>query len=105
MINIRNDGLPLFMTFNLMSYPEFQSLAALTNEERKFYYGKYSNLKAKVYGSLQKHEQQQFDRIVDELSQVAPESQPAYRKDLISFFDQYTQRRNKPYNFIQDIGK
>ena len=90
---------------NFATYPEFQSLAALTREERQFYTEKYTRFFDSIAESLLKMELDNVPRFLAMLDPaLTNDMQAAYRKDSDIFFEQYVIRRNKKTNFAKQIG-
>jgi sulfatase maturation enzyme AslB (radical SAM superfamily) len=105
-IQIRKDtGKKIDISINFATYPEFQSLAALTKEERQFYLDKYTRFFESINDSLLDSEHHSVPRFLTMLDpKLTHEDHLAYRKDSDSFFKQYVIRRNKSINFAEQIG-
>ena len=105
-IQLRKDtGKKIDISINFATYPEFQSLAALTIEERQFYLDKYTRFFESINDSLLDMERQSVPRFLAMLDpKLTHENHAAYRKDSDSFFKQYVIRRNKSINFAEQIG-
>lgn len=97
---------PMYISINFATYPEFQSIACLTREEREFYVNKYKMFFESVNDKLLPMEKSMLPRFFAMLNpDLVTDKQPEYRKDSDSFFSQYASRRNKPVNFAELIGK
>jgi hypothetical protein len=105
-IDIRKEtGKAIDISINFATYPEFQSLAALTYEEREFYLNKFTKFFEQVNDSLLDTERQSVPRFLTMLDpKLTHENHTEYRKDSDSFFKQYVIRRNKTINFAEQIG-
>jgi pyruvate-formate lyase-activating enzyme len=105
-INLRTEtGKKVDISINFATYPEFQSLAALTYEEREFYTNKYTTFFESVNELLLDVERRSVPRFLSMLDpKLTHENNAEYRKDSDSFFNQYIQRRNKKINFAELIG-
>lgn len=96
---------PLYISVNFATYPEFQSIACLTKEERLFYLDKYTKFFNQINDDLLPMERNMIPRFLRMLDpNLITDMQPEFRKDSDSFFSQYTQRRNKQINFAEQIG-
>lgn len=105
-IQIRKDtGKKIDISINFATYPEFQSLSALSREERQFYLDKYTKFFESINNSLLDMERNSVPRFLTMLDpKLTHEDHVAYRKDSDSFFEQYVVRRNKTINFAKQIG-
>lgn len=94
------------ITINMVDKPDFQGFSCLNRKERDFYIKKYTEFYASIKDSLLPFEVEYTERLIKMLDAgLVKDNQPALRKDSDIFFEQYTQRRNKPVNFAQFIGK
>jgi MoaA/NifB/PqqE/SkfB family radical SAM enzyme len=105
-INLRKDTAQKpYISINFVTYPEFQSLAVLTWQERAFYLKHYRAFFEKIDSQLLDVERSHVQRLLAMLGpDLAHADQVAYRKDSDSFFEQYSQRRSKAINWSQRIG-
>jgi organic radical activating enzyme len=105
-IQLRKDtGKKIDISINFATYPEFQSLAALTTDERAFYLNKYTKFFKTINDSLLDMERHSVPRFLTMLDpKLTHTNQSDYRKDSDSFFKQYVVRRNKTINFAEQIG-
>jgi organic radical activating enzyme len=95
-----------YISINFATYPEFQSLACLSYEEREYYQKKYVSFFASIENSLTQSELSVVPRILNMLDpQLTNDKHIEYRADLDIFFSQYCQRRNKTVNLAMEIGK
>lgn len=105
-IAIRNRSLKQFyIAVNFVSFPEFQSLAVLTQEEREFYHIYYSSFFESISNELLEIERSHVSRLLTMLKpELVHADQTKYRRDSEEFFKQYSLRRNKAVNYAQQIG-
>jgi hypothetical protein len=105
-IDIRKQtGKKVDISINFATYPEFQSLAALSSEERAFYLNKYTKFFESIDSLLLDSERHSVPRFLTMLDpKLTHTDNLAYRKDSDSFFKQYVIRRNKSINFAEQIG-
>lgn len=105
-IDIRNQtGKKIDISINFATYPEFQSLAALSSDERVFYLNKYTKFFESIDALLLDSERHSVPRFLTMLDpKLTHDNQAEYRKDSDSFFKQYVVRRNKTINFAEQIG-
>lgn len=97
---------PLYVSINFATYPEFQSLACLTKEEREFYTNKYKKFFHTVYDRMLPMERETITRFLAMLDpMLVTDKQAEYRKDSDIFFSQYVKRRNKAINYAEYIGR
>lgn len=101
----KHTGKAIDISINFATYPEFQSLAALTYDERAYYLNKFTKFFEQVNDSLLDMERQSVPRFLTMLDpKLTHENHTEYRKDSDSFFKQYVIRRNKTINFAEQIG-
>lgn len=101
----KQTGKAIDISINFATYPEFQSLAALTYDERAYYLNKFTKFFEQVNDSLLDTERQSVPRFLTMLDpKLTHENHIEYRKDSDSFFKQYVVRRNKLVNFAEQIG-
>ena len=101
----KHTGKAIDISINFATYPEFQSLAALTYDERAYYLNKFTKFFEQVNDSLLDMERQSVPRFLTMLDpKLTHENHTEYRKDSDSFFKQYVIRRNKLVNFAEQIG-
>ena len=104
-INIRtNTKIKPAISINMVDKPDFQGFGCLTREERDFYINKYT----KFYSTadLLPVEKEYGERLIKMLDAgLVKYNQKELRKDSDIFFEQYTQRRGKSFNFATLIGK
>ena len=101
----KQTGKAIDISINFATYPEFQSLAALTYDERAYYLNKFTKFFEQVNDSLLDMERQSVPRFLTMLDpKLTHENHTEYRKDSDSFFKQYVIRRNKLVNFAEQIG-
>jgi len=101
----KQTGKAIDISINFATYPEFQSLAALTYDERAYYLNKFTKFFEQVNDSLLDMERQSVPRFLTMLDpKLTHENHTEYRKDSDSFFKQYVIRRNKTINFAEQIG-
>jgi len=101
----KQTGKAIDISINFATYPEFQSLAALTYDERAYYLNKFTKFFEQVNDSLLDMERQSVPRFLTMLDpKLTHENHTEYRKDSDSFFKQYVVRRNKLVNFAEQIG-
>jgi organic radical activating enzyme len=101
----KQTGKAIDISINFATYPEFQSLAALTYDERAYYLNKFTKFFEQVNDSLIDTERQSVPRFLTMLDpKLTHENHIEYRKDSDSFFKQYVVRRNKLVNFAEQIG-
>jgi MoaA/NifB/PqqE/SkfB family radical SAM enzyme len=105
-INLRRTTLVKpFISVNFATYPEFQSVACLTHDERVFYLDKYTKYFDANKTMLLPTEIGMISRL---LAMLRPDlthpMQAEFRKDSDTFFEQYCKRRNKATNFATLIG-
>jgi MoaA/NifB/PqqE/SkfB family radical SAM enzyme len=94
------------ITINMVDKPDFQGFGCLSREDREFYIKKYTDFFASIKDDLLPFEVEYTERLITMLDAgLIKDNQEALRKDSDTFFEQYTQRRNKPVNFAQFIGK
>jgi molybdenum cofactor biosynthesis enzyme MoaA len=94
------------ISINFATYPEFQSLACLSYEDRVFYLRKYSTFFKSIESQLTKIELSTIPRILNMLDpKLTHDNNKEYRLDSDRFFEQYCQRRNKTTNLATEIGK
>lgn len=93
----------VYIAVNFATYPEFQSISCLTKDEMKFYHDKYSVFFDNIKDDLLDIERGHVTRILTMLQSEEDLNQKQLRKDSDSFFEQYSQRRNKT-NLINTIG-
>jgi sulfatase maturation enzyme AslB (radical SAM superfamily) len=95
-----------FISINMVDKPDFQGFGCLSREDRNFYIKKYTDFYASIKDSFLDAEIEYADRLIKMLDAgLVKDNQPALRQDSDTFFSQYTQRRNKPVNFAESIGK
>jgi len=95
----------VYVAVNYATYPEFQSIACLTQEELNFYYNKYLRFFHNIKDKLLDIEHSHVERMLTMLKETKEHSeQKELRKDSDSFFAQYSHRRNKT-NLSVRIGK
>jgi hypothetical protein len=95
-----------YISINFATYPEFQSLACLSVDERQFYLDKYTKFFKSINDKLLKIELPTIPRILNMLDpKLTHVDNKEYRIDSDIFFKQYSQRRNKTVNLAMDIGK
>jgi sulfatase maturation enzyme AslB (radical SAM superfamily) len=95
-----------YISINLATYPVFQSLACLSNEELIFYHLKFTNFFESIQRDLLDIEKKCIPRLISMLdSKLTNPNHKDYRRDSDNFFSQYTQRRSKKINFSELIGK
>lgn len=96
----------LYVSINFATYPEFQSIACLSKQEREFYSNKYKLFFNSVNDKLLPMERDMLPRFFAMLSpELVSDKHLEYRKDSNIFFSQYVKRRNKPINFAEQIDK
>jgi len=101
----KTTGKNVDISINFATYPEFQSLSALSYEERVFYTEKYTKFFESINDSLLDMERHSVPRFLNMLDpKLTHVDNLEYRKDSDSFFKQYVQRRNKTVNFAEQIG-
>jgi hypothetical protein len=94
------------ITINMVDKPDFQGFGCLSRADREFYIKKYTDFYASIKDDLLPFEVEYTERLIKMLDAgLIKDNQEALRKDSDTFFEQYTQRRNKPVNFAQFIGK
>lgn len=94
------------ITINMVDKPDFQGFGCLSREDRQFYIKKYTDFFDSIKDNLLPFEVDYTKRLITMLDAgLIKDNQEALRKDSNTFFEQYTQRRNKPVNFAQFIGK
>jgi organic radical activating enzyme len=93
----------VYIAVNFATYPEFQSISCLTKDEMKFYYDKYKVLFDSINDNLLDIERSHVTRMLTMLQSDEDCNQHQLRNDSDSFFEQYSQRRNKT-NLITTIG-
>lgn len=94
------------ITINMVDKPDFQGFGCLSREDRDFYINKYTNFYESIKDDLLPFETEYTERLIKMLDAgLIKDNQPALRKDSDVFFEQYTQRRNKPVNYANFIGK
>ena len=94
-----------YISINIATYPEFQSIACLSREEREFYLNKYSNFFKEVESDLLEPERGRIIRILNILNpDLTDPKHLEYRNDSKIFFEQYCKRRNKTVNLADQIG-
>jgi len=105
-INIRkHTKVKPYISINMVDKPDFQGFACLTREERDFYINKYTKFYDSIKDKLLPVEHEHCARLLKFLDEgFIKETQPQLRKDSDIFFEQYTQRRNKPDNLAKYIG-
>jgi MoaA/NifB/PqqE/SkfB family radical SAM enzyme len=105
-INLRKATLVKpFISVNFATYPEFQSVACLTHDERVFYLDKYTRYFDVNKSLLLPTEVGMIARLLAMLSpDLTNPMHTEYRKDSDMFFEQYCSRRNKATNFAALIG-
>jgi organic radical activating enzyme len=85
-----------YIAINFVTYPEFQSIACLTQAELLKYYQHYSEFFASIADDLLEIEHSHVERLLTMLRDSTEHAdQPALRRDYYSFFEQYSRRRNK----------
>ena len=95
-----------YISINLATYPVFQSLACLSNEELIFYHLKFTDFFESIQRDLLDIEKQCIPRLISMLDpKLTNPNHKDYRCDSDNFFSQYTQRRSKKFNFSELIGK
>ena len=95
-----------YISINLATYPVFQSLACLSNEELNFYHLKFTVFFESIQRDLLDIEKQCIPRLISMLDpKLTNPNHKDYRCDSDNFFSQYTQRRSKKFNFSELIGK
>ena len=95
-----------YISINFATYPEFQSLACLTADERHFYLNKYVKFFKSIENKLLEIEMPTIPRILNMLDpKLTHENNKEYRVDSDIFFKQYCHRRNKSVNVAMEIGK
>lgn len=105
-IKIRKGKQYPYISINFATYPIFQSLCCLSKEERSFYLEKYTELFKEIKSSLVDLEVDAFKRLISMLDPNLEDlNHSTYRNDSDQFFSQYTQRRNKTFNYATLIGK
>ena len=93
------------VTINMVDKPDFQGFGCLSRADRDFYIKKYTAFYATIQNDLLPFEVEYTERLIKMLDAgLIKDNQPALRQDSDVFFEQYTQRRNKPVNFAQFIG-
>lgn len=94
-----------YISINMVDKPEFQGFACLTREERDFYIDKYTRFYETIKDKLLHVEHEHYNRLLKFLDDgFVRENQVELREDSDTFFEQYTNRRNKPINFAKFIG-
>jgi len=93
----------VYISINFATYPEFQSISCLTQDELQFYYNKYIVFFDNIKDDLLEIEHSHIIRLLKMMQSDEDVNQPVLRKDLNSFFEQYSVRRNK-VNLIGTIG-
>lgn len=95
-----------YISINIATYPIFQSLACLSRSDREFYLKKYTTFFNSIQSELLDQEVSAFNRLLSMLSpDLTHKDYQFYRNDYNEFFEQYTQRRNKPTNVAALLGK
>jgi hypothetical protein len=106
-INLRKnlDNKPS-IAINIATYPEFQSIQSLSYDERVFYYNKYNDFYNVYKDNFLDYECKVFSRLTTLLDpKLLHEKHLDYKKDFISFFNQYIIRRNKTDYVLNLLGK
>jgi MoaA/NifB/PqqE/SkfB family radical SAM enzyme len=105
-INIRKrTKVKPYISINMVDKPDFQGFGCLTNTEREFYINKYTKFYESIDSDLLAVEREHCGRLLKMLDKgLIKENQPQLRIDSDIFFEQYTQRRNKPDNLAKYIG-
>jgi MoaA/NifB/PqqE/SkfB family radical SAM enzyme len=94
-----------YISINMVDKPDFQGFACLTSEEREFYINKYTKFYESIDDDLLPVEREHCGRLLKMLDKgLIKDNQPQLRIDSDIFFEQYTQRRNKPNNLAKYIG-
>jgi MoaA/NifB/PqqE/SkfB family radical SAM enzyme len=94
-----------YISINMVDKPEFQGFACLSREERDFYIDKYTRFYETIKDKLLPVEHEHYNRLLKFLDEgFIRENQVELREDSDKFFEQYTNRRNKPTNFAKFIG-
>jgi organic radical activating enzyme len=94
-----------YIAINFATYPAFQSLACLSNEERIFYLDKYTKLFKEIKGGLLDNEKTIYHRLLSMLDPALTSSNfNELRKDADIFFSQYMHRRNKNIDITKMLG-
>jgi len=94
-----------YVSFNVLTYPSFQSFNMLSKEQRQFYHNKYNIFYLNFKEDFVELEKITFPRILNSLSLEKLDSNYLLlQKDAESFFKQYTIRRNKQENLYFRLG-
>ncbi len=84
---------PVTVDFNLMSYPEFQSISALDKNSLDRYHDKYQRWFVTHADKLNVQERDKYPRLLTRLQQPVSHNQPLLIDDLRNFLVQFGQRR------------
>ena len=103
--NIRKEtNTKIELKFNFLTYPEFQSFHSLTKVEKQSYYVRYKNFFESNKQLFTNFEIIEFDKFLMLLDTEEHANQINLRNDLINFNNQYSNRREKKYNFGLNMG-
>lgn len=105
-IKIRGNKKLPYISVNFATYPVFQSLCSLSEEDRIFYLNKYSNFFNVIKNDLLDLELEPYSRLLSMLEpNLVDLNYQKYKNDSLNFFSQYTTRRKKDFDYSTLIGK